>query len=122
MESCTLAALITCFSWSGLYLETNAEVIRQPDRTFVDTYYGETLHVMQADGGPDYIEKHVIREMDSSNRAVHNPYVGLSLGYEFNVENFRVDLQGFYRESARIADEPEIGAALRVRWFLFGRH
>lgn len=122
METCSLAALITCFSWAHLYLETDVEMIRQPDRTFVDTYYGETLHVLPADGGPDYIQKNVIREMDSSNRAIHNPYAGLSLGYEVNIDNVRIDLSGFYRESARISDEPEIGAAFRVRWFPFGRH
>ena len=119
---CSLAALALCFSWSNLYLGADAQFIDQPDRTFADRYYGETFYVMPANGTDPFIEKHVIREFDSSSRKVNNPYAGVSLGYEMDFRTVRINLSGFYRESARISDKGEKGASLNVQWFPLRRH
>lgn len=114
---CSIAVLIACFSWSNLYLDVTTEVIDQPERRFTDTYYGESLYVMPINGTEPFLQKNVIREFDSADRLVSNPYVRPAIGYEIDTHNFRIDLSAFYQESARISDKGEVGAALRVRWF-----
>lgn len=114
---CTLATLIACFSWSGLYLDFATEIVEQPNRQFTDTYYGETLYVMPENGSDPFLQRNVVREFDSSSRRVRNPYIRPSIGYEIDARSVRIDVSGFYQESARISDKGEFGAALRFRWF-----
>jgi len=114
---CSLAALIACFNWSNLYLDTTAEYIEQRSRQYTDSFYGETFHVF--DGNGEFIQRNLVREIDSVEREISNPYLRASLGYELDANYVRIDLSAFYQESATVSDRGEVGAALRVRFFPF---
>jgi hypothetical protein len=114
---CTLATLIACFSWSNLYIDTTAEYIEQRDRRYAESFYGETLHVFGSNG--EFIQRNLVREIDSIEREISSPYLRASIGYELDANYVRIDLSAFYQESAKASDRGEVGAALRVRFFPF---
>lgn len=117
---CTLAALIACFSWSGLYLDTSAQYINSNDRHYVETL-GESLRVFNVDTGESFTERHFIHQLDSPYREIDNPYVTFALGYELNFSRVRIDASVFRQESAAMRDDAETGVSLKVRWFPFRR-
>lgn len=116
---CTIAALIACFSWSGLYLDSSAQYIESKDRHYTESY-GDMLFVMPVSGGSPYLSQTVTRKLDSPSRIIDNPYVTLSLGYEINFSQVRVDASLFRQESVS-SDDAENGVSLKVRWFPFRR-
>lgn len=117
---CTIAALIACFSWSGLYLDTSAQYLESNDRRYTESFYGDTLFVMPENGNDPYIQRTAVRQLDSPSRRIDNPYVTLALGYEINFSQVRVDASLFRQESVS-SDDAENGVSLKVRWFPFRR-
>jgi hypothetical protein len=117
---CTLAALIACFSWSGLYLDATTDFIRDRDPRYVESFYGENLYVMPANGNDPFLQRNMIREIGRNEREIESPYGRVSLGYEANLSNVRIDVSAFYQESMAVTDRGEVGASVRVRWFPFG--
>jgi hypothetical protein len=117
---CTLAALIACFSWSGLYLDAGADFIRDRDPQYVESFYGEDLYVMPANGNEPFLQRNMIREIGRTEREIESHYGRLSLGYEANIRNWRIDVSAFYQESSAVSDRGERGASVSVRWFPFG--
>lgn len=116
---CSLAALVACFSWSNLYLETNTDFIHERTPRFTESFYGEDLRVLRADGGESYLQRNMIREINRNEREVFSPYGRAALGYELDLRSFRFDFSAFYQESLAISDRGEVGASLKMRWFLF---
>jgi hypothetical protein len=112
---CTITALIACFSWSGLYLDTSADFIKDRGRPYTEQFYGESLYVMPANGNEPFLQRNMIREIDSIERDVFNPYVRGSLGYEIDIHVVKLDFSVFYQESARVSDRGEYGASIRLR-------
>lgn len=118
---CTLATLIACFSWSGLYLDVGADFIKDRDRQYTESFYGEPLYVLPENGGEPYLQRNMVREIDSSERDVFNPYIRPALGYEIDAGAVKLDFSVFYQESARVSDRGEYGASIRLRVHPFGR-
>lgn len=117
---CTFAALIACFSWSNLYLDATTDFIRERGPRYVESFYGESLYVTPANGAEPFLQRNMIREIGRNERYIESPYGRLSLGYEANIRNWRIDVSAFYQESTAVSDRAEVGGSVRVRWFLFG--
>jgi hypothetical protein len=117
---CTLAALIACFSWSNLYVDVGADFIKDRDRQYTESFYGETFYVMPTNGNEPFLERHVIRQIDSIEREVFSPYIRPALGYEIDAGRMKLDFSVFYQESARVSDRGEYGASIRLRVHPFG--
>lgn len=117
---CTLATLIACFSWSNLYLNAGADYIRDREPRYIESFYGEPLYVLPANGDDPYLQRNMIREISRNERVIESPYGRLSLGYEANIRNWRIDVSAFYQESTAVNDRGEKGASVNVRWFPFG--
>lgn len=117
---CTLATLITCFSWSNLYLDATTDFIRDRDPRHVESVYGESLYVFPVNGNESFLQRNMIREISRNEREIESPYGRMSLGYEVDLRNVRIDVSAFYQESLAVSDRAEVGASVRVRWFPFG--
>lgn len=118
---CSLAALIACFSWSNLYLDSNMDFIHEREPRFTESFYGEMVRVLPAEGGESFLERHMIREINRNEREVFSPYGRASLGYELDARSWRIDVSAFYQESLAVSDRGEVGASLKVRYFPFRR-
>lgn len=118
---CSLAALIACFSWSNLYLDASTDFIREREPQYLESFYGEDLYVMPANGSEPFLQRNIIREISRNDREIHSPYGRASLGYELDVRSLRIDVAAFYQESLSIKDRGEVGASVKVRWFPFHR-
>jgi hypothetical protein len=117
---CTLATLIACFSWSNLYLDVGADFIKDRGRSYSESSYGESLYVLPANGNEPFLQRNMIRQIDSIERDVFNPYVRPALGYEIDMRAVKLDFSVFYQESARVSDRGEYGASIRLRLHPFG--
>lgn len=117
---CALATLIGCFSWSGLYLDATTDFIRDRDPKFVESFYGEPLYVMPANGNEPFLQRNMIREISRNERDIESPYGRVSLGYEADLRSVRVDVSAFYQESLAVSDRGEVGGSVSVRWFPLG--
>jgi hypothetical protein len=116
---CSLATLIACFSWSNLYLDTTTDFIRDREPRVVESFYGESLYVMPVSGGEPFLERNMIRELDTTERHINSPYGRAALGYELDLRSIRLDVSAFYQESLAVSDRGEVGASIKVRWFPF---
>lgn len=116
---CSLAALIACFSWSNLYLDTTTDFIRDKEPRFVESVYGESLYVMPVNGSEPFLQRNMIREFDSTERQINSPYGRAALGYELDLRSLRIDVAAFYQESLTVTDRGEVGASIKVKWFPF---
>lgn len=113
---CSIAALATCFTLSGLYLDLGGEALKSAEREF-NTELTAAYHVMQENS--EFSENRYTITIDSYDKRVSNPYAMMSIGYEVNFESVRIDAQAFYRESASVHDTGERGIAIHARWFPF---
>lgn len=118
---CSLSALVLCFSWSNLYLDSTTDFIHDREPRFTESYYGETLRIMREDGSESFLQRNMVREINRNEREIFSLYGRASLGYELDMRTLRIDVSAFYQESLAIADRGEIGASLKVRWFPFRR-
>ena len=116
---CSLAALIACFSWGNLYLDTNTDFIQERQPRFTESFYGEDVRVLRGGDGESFLERHMIREISRNEREVFSPYGRASLGYELDMRSLRIDVSAFYQESLAVSDRGEVGASFKVRWFPF---
>jgi hypothetical protein len=110
---CTFAALLACFSWSGLYLDYGAVMLREVERPAIFTSR-ERLTSFTPSG---QVDRDIYRGFVSSiDRQVQNPYGILAMGYEVEFSNFRIDTQLFHMQSTA-RDEGDTGAKFNLRWF-----
>lgn len=118
---CSLATLIACFSWSNLYFDASTDFIRDREPRFTESYYGESLYVMPANGNEPFLQRNAIREIGRTEREIDSPYGRAALGYELDLSSMRIDVSAFYQESLAATDRGEVGASIKVKWFPFRR-
>lgn len=109
---CTLATLIACFSWSGLYIDSGMSWQNRGE-TYV-TQFG-TYDRNLADGLPEALPYAFSTDKPS------NPYMDVSVGYSVKIENVEVSLtvRGHRSSIATGADKGFNYARLGFRWFPF---
>lgn len=105
---CTLAALIACFSWSGLYLDADLSYLDSdvPRRSW-------SVYQIQHDWGTETD----IRSAETTRPA--NPYGRLSIGYQLEFKSVTVSLEGWHLSSTKDSDRGLNAFSLRARWFPF---
>lgn len=100
---CTLAALIACFSWSGLYIDTGIEVQDvRPTRYMTEITYSNGDKI----GGRDWEW--------SYNQ---NPYGRFGIGYQFSVGSFTWDLEAKHVSSLDTTSDRGVNSlSIGMRW------
>lgn len=97
MDGCSLYALIACFSWSNLYLDTGL--------IYEDVKYVEVNPVT----------------LDVAS-VPSNPLGRASLGYELRFDSLSIALEASHTSSlATSADRGVNSISLRARWYPFRR-
>ena len=111
---CTLAALIACFSWGNLYVDTGIQI---QDRGEIHHYYVDrSSEVIEADG--DFTRSHY--QDDSLIDWKLNPYGRFAIGYQLDFSNVTIRLEGIHTSSIARADDRGMNAlGLSLRWFPF---
>jgi hypothetical protein len=108
---CTLAALIACFSWSGLYLDSGISWI---DREVPYHYWKDISPPPRADG---------VREtarLSSIGNESQNPYLRNAIGLQINFRSLDVSLEAFHDSSMSSNQDRGVnGLAIKARWFPF---
>lgn len=107
---CTLATLISCFSWSGLYLDTGLAYMETSEHWMLIENTA-----IQTDNGVVFQESTTSR----TNRAPRSVYGHLAVGYELRFETWSVDLEVLAHDSRLDSsrDRGENAYRLNVRWF-----
>lgn len=107
---CTLAALITCFSWSGLYIDTQMSY----QDTNLPYYYWKDVSPPPRDG---VIETaHVLTLSDESA----NPYMRGAIGYQLSFRTIDISAEVFHDSSIRSNKDRGVnGIGIKARWFPF---
>lgn len=105
---CTLAALISCFSLSGIYVDA--------DLSYLDADIPRReWHV--------YEIPHSWGVETSVNSAVNdrpaNPYGRISLGYQMEFKSVTLSLEGWHLSSTKDGDRGLNAVSLRAKWFPF---
>lgn len=109
---CTLAALVACFSWSGLYLDTGASY--------------QDIGIPRQEWQTRVIERDSVTSTIISLKTIDdpmNPYGWLAAGYEVHVGDLRIALEARHAVSSlRTKSDRGINSiSLGVRWYPF-RH
>lgn len=108
---CTLAALIACFSWSGLYLDNQ---VSWTDRTVPFHYWRDISPPPRADG---------VREtayLSSIGNESQNPYLRNALGFQLSFKKIDVSLEAFHESSMSDDNDRGVnGLSIQARWFPF---
>lgn len=108
---CTLATLIACFSWSGLYVDTHVTAL---DKTFPHQEWRVSQH--QGDGVIETIGRY-----EWTDRA-DNPYGGVAIGFAVPIRNVTISAEMSHISSLRTDGDRGINAvSLRARWYPFLR-
>lgn len=106
---CTLATLIACFSWSGLYVDSGVSFVDS-----AETVIREDLEVTYSPGPDIPFETRVATKEDRFSR---NPYGVLSIGYQVQMENFSWRLQASHRSSLKTdKDRGSNAIEFYMRW------
>ena len=111
---CTIAALIACFSWSGVYLDSGLSF------QDIGTPYQEwRTHVNHTPSGA--IE--TVTQLETLDDPF-NPYGWVALGYQLDFRTWTIELSGRYGNASLDEDSP--GKAIKslnlgVRWYPFRR-
>lgn len=106
---CTISALIACFSWSGLYIDSDltmldASVPHQEWRTFESRHDG----IIETGGS-----------MVTVNDA-YNPYGRLAIGYGLEFQAVTLSLEVSHISSIATNKDRGVNAlSLRLRWHPF---
>lgn len=105
---CSLAALIACFSWSGLYIDGDLSYLDAdvPRREWFS-------QIVQLDWGTESIIQ--TRE----NTRPSNPYGRLAIGYQVEFRSVTFALEGWHMSSTVDGDRGFNAVSLRARWFPF---
>lgn len=116
--SCTLATLIACFSWSGLYVDAGVTAQESgvqrvsTERTLILLSRGPLL------GGSFIVGSDETETMVS--RGADNPYGRIALGYELEFSpSMKASLEVSRVQSAM--GDAVNGVSLNVRWYPFAR-
>lgn len=99
---CTLAALIACFSWSGLFVDTGIAYQDHGEQWRYGIYEdGQMTRVVSADWK-------------------RNPYGRFGIGYEVSVGRFTWTLEARHVSSLAEGDDKGVNSiSLGARWFPF---
>lgn len=96
---CSLAALIACFSWSNLYIDTSLSYL---DVKQIYPHWEETIN--QRVNRSEYL----------------SPYGGLALGFSLPIQEVTLSLEASHVSSLATSHDRGINAvSLRARWFPF---
>ena len=107
---CTLATLIACFSWQGLYLDNQ---VSWTDRE-VPYHYWKDVSPPARDG---VIETAYLSTIGDESQ---NPYLRNAIGLELKFRKLDVALEAFHDSSmSSDGDRGVNGLALRARWYPF---
>lgn len=107
---CTLAALLACFSWSGLYID--GQVSYQD--TNLPYYYWKDVSPPSRNGVME-----TARVLTLSDEPV-NPYFRNAIGYQLSFKRIDLSAEVFHDSSmASNKDRGVNGIGIRARWFPF---
>jgi hypothetical protein len=107
---CTLATLMACFSWSGLYLDSGL--------SYRDVGMPVTVSVPVTFFTPN--SSQVIGSTDVVVYEPKNPYASISLGYETGANTWRLSLEAFHLSSlATGGDRGVNGVQAKLRIYPF---
>jgi hypothetical protein len=108
---CSLAALIACFSWSNLYLDTQ---ISYQDRSVP---YHEWAYAGTTTSSSGLVETTYVSTISNENES---PYMRNAIGFRLPFRSMDVTLDAFHDSSmSSNKDRGVNGFALRVQWFPF---
>jgi hypothetical protein len=108
---CTLATLIACFSWSGLFIDTG---IQFQDRGNAAYYQFETWRLVDSEWVGEYFTQTADRP--------DNPYGKIGLGYAVDFGSVEIELEVHHTSSMSTGTDKGINSAsLSMRWFPFQR-
>lgn len=107
---CTLATLITCFSWSNLYFDTHVTAI---DKTFPHQEW--RVSQLSNSGSQESVGRYVW-----TDRA-QNPYAGFSVGYGVTLGSVTISADvSHLLSSLQTSEDRGINAiSLHARWHPF---
>lgn len=105
---CTLATLLACFSWSGLYLDA--------DLSYLDTDVPRREWFVQTNQLDWGIETAV---WTAENTRPANPYGRLAIGYQIELSSVTLSLEGSHMSSTIDSDRGFNAVSVRARWFPF---
>lgn len=107
---CTLATLIACFSWSGLYLDNQVSFVDKA----VPYHYWRDVSPPATNG---VVETAYLSTISNENE---NPYLRNAIGFQLSFHSVDVSLEAFHDSSiSSNKDRGVNGGALRVRWYPF---
>jgi hypothetical protein len=110
---CSLAALIACFSWSNLYIDSDMIVL---DHGVQTSSYRETEYIWRSKQFP------IVNSWETTNRRADNPYGRLSIGYQLDLRNLVLAFQAEHTSSLSSTDDRGVnGIAIKAKWFPFRR-
>lgn len=108
---CSLAALIACFSWSNLYIDTQ---ISYQDRSVP---YHEWVYMGTTTSNSGLVESTWLSTISNENE---NPYMRNAIGFRLPFRSIDVSLEAFHDSSmSSNKDRGVNGVALRAQWFPF---
>jgi hypothetical protein len=109
MDGCSLFALISCFSWSNLYIDGGLQF--QDQAGFNEHHYVEVKRlpgVTETVTTPYYTD------------GLMNPYGRLALGYQIEFKSVTLSLEASHTSSFDTDADRGINAiGLKARWFPF---
>lgn len=104
---CSLLALIACFSWSNLYLDTG---ISYQDRSVPYHYWRDV-------SPPNGIETAYVSTIGSDSQ---NPYYRGAIGITLPLRTIDLSAEVFHESSVSSKTDRGVnGVAIRARWFPF---
>lgn len=106
---CTIAALLTCFHLSGVYVDSG---LSYQDSGVFQTFTRD-IWATDAEGHGDVISEHT----DTVHRS-HSPYGRLALGYQLEFGNKTLSLEASHVSSVATTKDRGINSlSLSMRWF-----
>lgn len=107
---CSLAALIACFSWSNLYIDTQISYV---DRA-VPYHYWRDVSPPPTNG---VVERAYVSTISNENE---NPYLRNAIGFKLPFRSIDVSAEIFHDSSmSSDKDRGVNGVAIRAQWFPF---
>lgn len=106
---CTLATLVACFSWSGLFVDTGVQL---QDRGTAVHYRTDTPQLV----GHEWVWNTQWRTVDKPD----NPYGRFGVGYVVDFGSAQLTLEANHTSSMQTGGDKGINAvSLSLRWFPF---
>lgn len=107
---CVLAALLSCFSLSGVYVGSSLSVQDyEPAYLYRWDFVSTNANGVQETGWRETVKSHS-----------RNPYGKLALGYELDFRSVRVALEAAHQSSVATNNDKGINSlSLSLRWYPF---